>query len=329
LPDLLAAMDTPDTVAANWLRTAFDRILDRALKAGGKGIDVDALLAFAQDTKRHGRARRLAVDVVEQLRPGTRERLTPGWFEDPEFRYEAVADTVHQADELAKAGSKDQAISLYRKAFASARDVQQLRLAATHLKEHGITVSIVEHMGFLSDWYVIGPFDAMGMKGFKSVYPPEVKIDLSAELPGKGGKALHWKHYRVPEPAPTASGHVCLINLVVPLGESEDAVAYAYTEIELPIAREVEFRGAGDDNLSVWVNGTKEFGFEEYRNGVRLDRHRFRVKLKKGVNTVLAKICQAPSETGSNEPNWEFLLRLADDTGKGIAFRNALPASKE
>src|SRR2546429_540409 len=28
LPRLLLAMDTPDTVAANWLRTAFDRIVD-------------------------------------------------------------------------------------------------------------------------------------------------------------------------------------------------------------------------------------------------------------------------------------------------------------
>src|SRR5215469_18385145 len=41
LPALLEAMDTPDTVAANWLRTAFDRIVDAA---GGKGIDADALL---------------------------------------------------------------------------------------------------------------------------------------------------------------------------------------------------------------------------------------------------------------------------------------------
>src|SRR5438445_13529470 len=46
---LLRAMDTPDTAAANWLRTAFDQVLDRALRAGGKGIDADGLLAFAKD----------------------------------------------------------------------------------------------------------------------------------------------------------------------------------------------------------------------------------------------------------------------------------------
>jgi hypothetical protein len=72
LPSLLEAMDTPDTVAANWLRTAFDRIADRAASEGGKSIDADALLRFARDPKRQGRARRLALDIVERLRPGTR-----------------------------------------------------------------------------------------------------------------------------------------------------------------------------------------------------------------------------------------------------------------
>ena len=62
LPRLLEAMDTPDTVVANWLRTAFDRIVEAELKQGGKGIDADALLAFVRDSKRQGRARRLALE---------------------------------------------------------------------------------------------------------------------------------------------------------------------------------------------------------------------------------------------------------------------------
>ena len=57
------------------------------------------------------------------------------------------------------------------------------------------------------------------------------------------------------------------------------------------------------------------FGFEEWRNGVRHDRHRFPVSLKAGKNTVLVKICQT-----NPEPNWEFFLRVVDATGKGIAL---------
>src|SRR5438874_8297422 len=44
LPALLEAMDTPDTAVANWLRTAFDRIVDEETDKGGKGIPADALL---------------------------------------------------------------------------------------------------------------------------------------------------------------------------------------------------------------------------------------------------------------------------------------------
>jgi hypothetical protein len=326
LPELLQALDTPDTVTANWLRTAFDRILDRERKAGGKHLDLDAFLAVVKDPKRQGRVRRLALDVVEQYRPGTRERLTPDWLDDPEFRFEAVADAVARADKPGKAGGKDRAVGLYRTAFAASRDVGQLREIATRLKKNGVPASVLEHMGFLSDWFVIGPFDAMGMKGFQTAYPPEQQLDLAAALPGQNGKTLRWKRYRVPE-AP--SGHVCLVNLVVPLGEAHDAVAYGHTAFKVPEAREVEFRGAADDNLTVWVNGERKFGFEEYRNGVRLDRHRFRARLKAGVNTVLVKVCQAPSEGPGTEINWEFFLRVVDETGKGIAFRDALPPEKD
>ena len=70
------------------------------------------------------------------------------------------------------------------------------------------------------------------------------------------------------------------------------------------------------------------FGFEEYRNGVRFDRHRVKVRLKAGVNTVLVKVCQAPLDPSNREPNLEFLLRVCDASGKGVMFKSALPNEK-
>ena len=96
-----------------------------------------------------------------------------------------------------------------------------------------------------------------------------------------------------------------------------------------PQPRRVEFRGAADDNFTVWVNGKRAFGFEEYRNGIRLDRHRFDVRLRAGTNTVLVKVCQAPADPAGGDPNWEFLLRLAGPTGRGVPFRSALPDDKK
>jgi hypothetical protein len=224
---------------------------------------------------------------------------------------------------------KTAAAAAYRTAFAATRDLQQARLAATRLKAHGVEVSVADHMGFLRDWYCIGPFDAKGMKGFATVYPPEVgEVDLAAAYDGKDGR-VRWKRYQVREPPPNAGeAHVALVNLLEPLGGAADAVAYAYTAVEVAAPAKVEFRGAADDNFTVWVNGKRAFGFEEYRNGVRLDRHRFAVQLQHGVNTILVKVCQAPSDASNTEPNWEFLLRLVDGSGKGIAMKNALPKDK-
>jgi hypothetical protein len=321
LPALLEAMDTPDTVAANWLRTAFDRIADDAVGKGGKGIDADALLRFSRDPRRQGRARRLALDLVERLRPGTREGLLRGWTGDPEFRHDAIELALADLDRD-RAASRDRRVAALRRLFAATRDLPQSQAVAARLAALGVTVSVSDHFGFLRDWYVIGPFDARGMKGFKTVYPPEAKVDLAATYQGKD-RRVGWKRYHSPEAV--GGTHVALVNLREPLGDAEDALGYAYTAIHSGEEREVELRGAADDNLSVWVNGERVFGFEEYRNGVRFDRHRFRVRLRKGVNRVLVKVCQAPADPAHPEPNWEFFLRVCDPTGKGLSFKGALP----
>jgi hypothetical protein len=46
------------------------------------------------------------------------------------------------------------------------------------------------------------------------------------------------------------------------------------------------------------------------------------VELKAGKNTVLVKVCQ--SAAPNPEPNWEFMLRVVDETGKGIAMKSVV-----
>jgi hypothetical protein len=266
----------------------------------------------------------LALDLVDRLRPGTSAALYRGWLEDREFRFEAVALALEEAKKLRKEVKKDAALQAYRRAFASSRDIMQARAAAAGLLDLGVTVSVAEHLGFLQDWYLIGPFDGGGQKGFHKTYPPEKAVDLTAELDGQDGK-VKWKRYRAGEPPPTSGGrHQVLVNVAAKdgLGDADDAVAFAYTEFSVAQAQAVELRGAADDNFTVYVNGQRKFGFEEWRNGVRHDRHRFTVKLAAGKNTVLVKICQ--SAAPNPEPNWEFFLRVVDTTGKGIRFANAL-----
>src|SRR5262245_25687177 len=58
---VLVAMRNADTTACNWLRSAADRIVERA-RAEGKSPPTNELLAFARDARQSGRARRWALD---------------------------------------------------------------------------------------------------------------------------------------------------------------------------------------------------------------------------------------------------------------------------
>jgi len=312
LPSLLEAMDSKDTAAANWFRTAFDQIVDRELAAGGKAIDAELLLNYVKDAKHAGRSRRMALDVVDRLKPGTRDVMVSGWLSDPEFSFDAIAEIVIKAEKL----PADDAKKELQKAFAASRDIEQSKAVAAKLAKLGVQVSVIKHLGFVIDWHVIGPFDGKGGKSFTTAYPPEEKVDLTAELAGKTGM-IKWIKLAGKE---TNAGRIGLMNLLPSLGTHHDAAAYAFTTIHVEEAIEAEFRGAADDHFSAWVNGKRVFGFEEYRNGVRHDRHRFKVKLNAGNNTILLKIGQAPFDASSPEANWEFLLRVVDVEGKGLAF---------
>lgn len=323
VPQLLGAMDTQDIVIANWLRTAIDRIVER----DNKNINADAVIAFVRDSKHAGRARRYALEIVETLRPGTSRQLAAGWLADPEFRYEAIDAALEDAQQLAKKDGKA-ALPAFRHVFEASRDVMQARAAAKGLLDLGETVSVAQHLGFLTEWYVVGPFDGMNERSFQFAYPPAKHVDLTAEYEGKGGEKIRWKPLHVREAAPASRDkHQVLVDLGARdvFGNVDDAAAFAYTEILMPKAQTVEFRGAADDNMTVWVNGKREFGFEEWRNGVRLDRHRFKVALREGKNAILVKVCQSLPYIAFN---WEFMLRIVDETEKGVAFKSGLPAEK-
>ena len=118
-----------------------------------------------------------AVVIDGYSQPGTSEKLYAEWLDDPEFRQEAVALV------LARARQSPDALPLYRLAFDKSRDILQAREAAVGLEASGVKVSVGEHLGFLMDWYLVGPFDGKGQKGVHLTYPPEKSVDLAAESP--------------------------------------------------------------------------------------------------------------------------------------------------
>ncbi len=324
LPRLLIAMDTPNLVAANWYRTAFDAIATRELARAEPRLPQAALAQYVADPQRSGRARRLGLDLLERLEPGSRDRLLAGWLDDPEFRRDAVAEALADGERAKQAGQTEAAERSYRQAFVHARDSDQVLEAVGRLASVGHTADPISHLGFVTRWWLLGPFSAPGTTGFAATFPPEEQLDvqnLQAEYIGADQQPARWKLHQTPD-------RLGEINLITVFGPVREVVAYAYAEIEAPRDQEVRLACSADDNLTVWLNGEKVLAREQWLNGTRLDRFMVPVTLSAGSNRVLVKICQGPKHVNPEVPNnWSFQLRFCDATGGAAPFTNLVPAT--
>ncbi|MEE2990482.1 MAG: hypothetical protein VX715_07700 [Planctomycetota bacterium] len=323
VPRLLSAMDTPNIVAANWYRQAYEIIVESELGKENPRIPVELLKEFVLDRKHQGRVRRLAWDLLDRVEPGFRQTETPLLLDDPEFGPDAVERTMQAAQQLLDDGKKQEAIAVYMRAFNASRLDNQIRAAADRLGQLGEPVNIIEHMGFLHRWYLLGPFDAPGFSGYQMSFPPEKKVDLAAEYTGKDGTPIRWQ-------ASQSANLLGQLNLATAIAPVKEAVGYAYAEFHSPREQDVQLRCGADDNMTVWINGKKTFTRLQWLNGTRLDRFTSPAHLEKGVNTILVKICQGPQHKNPAVPNnWSMQLRLCDRTGKSAQVRISRPLLTE
>jgi hypothetical protein len=323
LPRLLAATDGAGAVALNWYRTAFDQIVAHELQRPEPALPHEALRAFVLDPKHQGKVRRLVLRVLDRIDPEFRGQTLPGLLDDPEFRGEAVALALAAGDQAQTAGDRELARQRFQAAFQHARDPAQITAAADRLRGLGEEASVVQRLGLVVDWWLLGPFDAPGFSGFGLSFPPEQQVDLAAVYSGQNGNELAWQRHATGD----GMGQVNLIQAIGPAGE---AVGYAYAEIDVPAEQVGQVRCGADDNVTVWLNGEKVLAREQWLNGTRFDRFRAPVTLRAGRNRLLVKVCQGPQHKDPAVPNnWSLQLRLCDETGAGVTFQSALPPVEE
>jgi hypothetical protein len=149
---------------------------------------------------------------------------------------------------------------------------------------------------FITEWNLIGPFEAADMEALTTVYPPERGMDAAAVVKGKNDVDLTWKAVHA-EP----SGYVRLAQFIQP---SEQVIAYGQAYVLSPDERKVRMLVGSDDGVRVWVNDGLVHTNAVYR-GAYPDLDSVSVHLKKGWNKVLIKVLQ-----GSG--GWGFYLRFAD-----------------
>ncbi|HPA17622.1 MAG TPA: hypothetical protein PLU30_07725 [Verrucomicrobiae bacterium] len=319
LPELFRAMDGANELAANWLRSAVETIVDRSLASGGQ-LPLDALHDILRDTGRNPRARRFAYELIARVQPGIANGIIPRMTDDPslELRYDAVQRLIEEGGRLAAEAKADEATRVYRRALDSAREIKQIQQIKGAMDKLGVTVDLPRHFGFLMQWRLIGPFDNTGRKGFDMVLPPEQAIDLAAEYPGKTGP-VRW--------APFTSEHEYgLINFNLPYGPLKEVTGYAYAEFQSDAARPAELRLGCKNAWKLWANGRLLFSRDEYHRGMEIDQYRFPVELKAGKNSILIKVCQSEqTETWTKE--WEFQLRVCDARGTAILSADRPPST--
>lgn len=139
----------------------------------------------------------------------------------------------------------------------------------------------------ITDWHVIGPFPMKANPPFS----PEGLTDLTAHYDGFGDQTISWK-----------TAHAIDDRGQIDLGaiyrHDDDLVAYAYAEVESPVARRAEMAVGSDDTVTVWVNGDQVHDYSK-RRGFRAEEDRFPIKLVKGKSRILIRC-------GNHGGGWQF-----------------------
>jgi hypothetical protein len=323
LPRLLAGMDGAGPLAHNWLRSAIDRVLERA-RCRKKPLPYKELEAFLRDRRHDPQARRFVYELLLEHDKTTADRFLPHMLDDPslELRRDAVARLLDQAKKLLADKQKEKALPLFQKALVAARDLDQVVAVTQQLRTLGKPVDLPTHLGLVLEWKVIGPFDNPDQKGMATVHPPETKTDLTAAYAGKTGK-VHWKDY-------LSKDERGLVDLNAAVGKHTEAVAYARAEFTSARPRGVEIRIGCYTPFKLWVNGRLLLDRGDAYTGMRLDHYVTRARLKAGKNVFLMKVAQ--DKPPSYIPQlWQFQLRVCDATGAAVlsTTRPARPAAEK
>lgn len=153
--------------------------------------------------------------------------------------------------------------------------------------EIGDATSIGEattRLGFLTAWWVIGPFDNERGGGFARAFPPESGIDLDAAYDGKK-RPVHWR--QLPVAAPPAG----IVDCDALFRPNDQVLCYALTLVHSDRDQTVALRVGSDEALKVFCNRVEVLA-RDVRRTFKHDQDAVAVRLRTGPNLILLKVCE-------------------------------------
>jgi tetratricopeptide (TPR) repeat protein len=162
-------------------------------------------------------------------------------------------------------------------------DVERARGRTVRAKD------LTAELGFVQDWHLVGGFDNEGKGGCNTDFGPESAPDLHATYP-LAGRDVGWRR----PAAKSASGYV---DLSVSLRPNTEAVGYALTFLRSDAETRATLGVGTSGAFRLFVNGVKVAASDRY-NQPRVDQHLVEVRLRKGTNRLLLKVCQSTGPFG-------------------------------
>jgi len=202
---------------------------------------------------------------------------------------------------------RQQAVALLREAMAQLPGDLETRAAITaELSRLGYKVGdAARAQGFITQWKLAGPFPFGGADNADKVFVAEPAPDMNATYE-VAGRSIRWREYVTEHP----TGMVDLERIFAP---NINVSAYACGEFEMAEDADILLKIGSDDSFKCWFNGAVAGRSDEMR-GYLPDQDVLKVRAKKGLNTVLIKVCQ-----GSGE--WAVGARVTDANGRPVPIR--------
>jgi transglutaminase-like putative cysteine protease/tetratricopeptide (TPR) repeat protein len=197
--------------------------------------------------------------------------------------------------------------------------VYLLSLEEDRRGDFGAAESRRKPLGFLTDFWVLGSFDAQGRSGFGRVFPVEEErqtLDPQAgkHYPGKE-REVSWRR----APAEAFVQGAALVDAL--LRPDNDAVAYLLTYVTSDRDRWAALRLGSSGPIKAWLGGTEVWANDVVRPA-SLDQDAVPVYLRRGTTLLLIK-------TVITRGSWRLFARLTDPEGRdliGVAASANVPA---
>jgi len=219
-------------------------------------------------------------------------------FTEADVKYGNVGNSTLPVDERL-----DDFKSVLREKWMSSDRMKEI----SRMVREGRSDEFLQLLNFVKEFKIIGPFGRRNFGNFGTVFPPEEEIDFDTDYAGSTSR-VRWQSASV-----DATGYLDFLEHLSP---TDWVCAYACCKVVSPKTGPAQIRLGTNDTATVWLNGRKILSKNSERTAAP-DSDIISVRLEKGKNTVLIKVC-------NTEYNWGLFLRITDDWGdslKGLTFR--------